>query len=437
MLKVSADLEVKVQGGYMSIGEHNYHQIQTNKKLLREKVSTDQLTIGMYVDELDRPWLETPFLFQGFLINSQEEIDQLQQFCKFVYIDVAQTTVSYTAKDGSTKQKVEQRKVFKVSFEKEFKVAASNYDFAKKSIDNALNGLRLSQDINVQELKVAVKNCVTSVINNPNAMMWLTQIKNKDDYTAEHSLRVGILSIALGRELDMMESELENIGLAGMLHDIGKINIPIDVLNKEGSLSKEEYDLIKTHTTHGRQLLMSKSDAPAVAVDVAYNHHEHINGKGYPRGITAEKIPYFAKVVGVVDAFDAITSDRVYSTARSTLEALRILYDCKGSQFDADIVKAFIQLIGIYPPGHIVELTNGEAGIILSCQPNNKLRPKVIIVRDEQKRLCVERVIDLSLDQKDKNGKPLRVKEVYTDGQFGICLREYKEKGLRMDLSIT
>jgi HD-GYP domain-containing protein (c-di-GMP phosphodiesterase class II) len=417
------------------IGEHNYNHVNINKKLVREKLSVDELCIGMYVVELDRPWSETPFLFQGFLISSSEEIKQLQEYCRFVFIDVTQTTVAYTKKQnqkgGSTT-----RRIYKVPIEQELAVAATHYDFAKKSVDNALNNLRFSQEINTGEIRTAVRNCVTSVINNPNAMMWFTQIKNKDDYTAEHSMRVGVVSIALGQELGLMERELEELGMAGMLHDVGKINIPIEVLNKEGSLNKEEYEIIKTHATLGRQLLMSKSDAPPITVDVAYNHHEQMNGKGYPRGIKADKIPYFAKIVGVVDAFDAITSDRVYSDARSTLEALRILYDCRGEQFDEEIVRAFIRLIGIYPPGHIVELTNGEAGIILSCQQNNKLRPKVIIVRDAEKKLCRERVVDLSTDQKDKDGKPLRVKEVFSDGKFGIHLKEYKAKGLRFDVNI-
>ena len=203
-----------------------------------------------------------------------------------------------------------------------------------------------------------------------------------------------------------------------MLHDVGKVNIPLEILNKEGSLTSDEYELIKTHTTEGRKLLMSKADVPPATVDVAYCHHECVNGEGYPRGIPADKIPYFAKIVSVVDALDAITSDRVYSNGRSTLEAMRILYDCKGRQFDDGVVRAFIRLIGIYPPGHIVELNNGEAGIILSCEPNNKLRPKVIIVRDRDKKLCNERILDLSKTLKDDQGKPLRVKDIFADGEF-------------------
>lgn len=364
------------------IGEHNYNTYKVNKKIVREKVVTHDLQLGMYVVELDRPWIETPFHFQGFLISSEQEIDQLCEYCDHVYIDVTQTEIKYREK-RKNRTTVKNRRVYKVSTERELPVAVAHYDHAKQVVDRSLSALRLSHDINTTEVKTAVRSCVKSVIKNPNAMLWLTQIKNKDDYTAEHSLRVSVMAVALGRELELLEKELEDLGVAAMLHDVGKVKIPDEVLNKEGALTDEEYVIMKGHAGFGRQLLMSKSDVPPVAVDVAYSHHEHLNGRGYPRGVTAEKIPYFAKIVSVVDAFDAITSDRVYSNARSTLEALRILYECRGQQFDEDIVRAFIRLVGIYPPGHIVELTNGEAGIILSCQRNNKLRPKVIVVRDE------------------------------------------------------
>lgn len=420
----------------MVLGEHNYSTYEVNKRLVREKMSVADLRIGMYVVELDRPWLETPFLFQGFIISSEEEIDQLAEHCEYVYIDVTQTEVKYSDKDKSRRH-IKSRSIYKVPTEKALPEAIGHYDHAKKTVDNVLGALRLSHDIDTTEVKSAVRECVKSVLKNPNALLWLTQIKNQDDYTAEHSVRVSVLAVALGRELDLLEQELEDLGVAGMLHDVGKIKIPLEVLNKEGSLSREEYELIKTHTTSGRSLLMSKSDVPPVTVDVAYSHHEHINGKGYPRGITAEKIPYFAKIVSVVDAFDAMTSDRVYSKARSVLEALRILYECRGQQFDEEIVRAFIRLIGIYPPGHIAELSNGEVGIILSCPPRNKLKPKLIIVRNADKQTCAERIMDLAKTQKDEKGQQIRVREIFTDGAFGIELQEYKNKGLKFGLVAT
>lgn len=162
-------------------------------------------------------------------------------------------------------------------------------------------------------------------------MLWLTQIKNKDDYTAEHCVRVSVLAVALGRELELMEADLESLGVAAMLHDVGKVKIPDQILNKAGALKPEEYAVMKTHAEHGRKLLMSQSDVPATAVDVAGNHHEFINGKGYPKGITGNKISYFSKIVSVVDAFDAITSDRIYSTRDLLWRAYEYYMNAEGS----------------------------------------------------------------------------------------------------------
>lgn len=418
----------------MALGEHNYNTYKVNKKLIREKVSVYDLKLGMYVVELDRPWLETPFLFQGFIISSEEEIDQLTEYCDHVFIDVSQTEIKYQDR-GQTRRQVRDRRIYKIPTESALPQAISHYDHAKRTVDNVLTSLRLSHDINTTEVKTAVRACVKNVIKNPNAMLWLSQIKNKDDYTAEHSVRVSVMAVALGRELDLLEQELEDLGVAAMLHDVGKVKIPDEILNKEGALTREEYEVIKTHTTAGRSLLMSKSDVPPIAVDVAYNHHEYINGKGYPRGVTGAKISFFAKIVSIVDAFDAMTSDRVYSKGRSVLEALRILYDCRGTQFDEELVRTFIRLIGIYPPGHIAELSNGEVGIILSCSPRNKLRPKVIVVRNAEKKLCTERILDLTKNQKDAKGQNIRVKEIFTDGAFGISLQEYKDKGLKFGVA--
>lgn len=361
-----------------------------------------------------------------------KKIDQLQEYCDFVFIDVTQTTFQHREK-RKNRTSVKNRRIYKVSLEKALPSAARSLSFAKDAVDSCLSSLRLSQDIDMASVKTAVQECIKSIVINPNAMLWLTQIKNKDDYTAEYCVRVSVLAVALGRELELMEADLEALGIAAMLHDVGKVKISDQILNKAGALKPEEYAVMKTHAEHGRKLLMSQSDVPATAVDVAGNHHEFINGKGYPKGITGNKTSYFSKIVSVVDAFDAITSDRVYSNARSTLEGLRIIYECRGQQFDEDIVRAFIRLIGVYPPGHIVELNNGEVGIILSCERNNKLRPTILIVRNSEKRYCSERVIDLSKDLKDASGQPLRVKHIFTDGAFGVRLEVYKNKGLRVE----
>lgn len=417
----------------MPLGEHNYNTYQVSKKIARKKVAVQALEEGMYVVELDRPWLGTPFLFQGFIIREQKELTQLKELCKFVYIDESQSEHLQREKhSGANAQPLVKRPY--QSIEKVLPESIGTYDRAKQALDKALYSFRVSEDISMPEVRQAVRSCVSNIIKNPHAMLWLTQIKNKDDYTAEHSVRVSVIAVALGRELGLNNAELEDLGIGAMLHDVGKVKVPDEILNKEGKLDDDEHLIIKKHTEFGHDMLLSKSDVPAAALDVAYNHHEQLDGKGYPRGLKGDEIPYFAKIVSAADAFDAITSDRVYRKGRSSLEALRILYDCRGSQFDEHIINAFIRLIGVYPPGHIVELSNGEAGITLSAPPNNKLKPKLIVVRNKDKKLCQERVVDLSTNQIAEDGSPLRIKEVYTDGTFGIHLQEYKDRGLNFSV---
>lgn len=399
----------------------------------RMKIDVAQLTIGMYVIELDRPWTETSFLFQGFRISQQEEIRLLQEACKHVWVDSQRTVgVKQQIIENHAQAAELQPIVGKVNFSQEVDQASPVWHAAREESLRLLESVRMGQELDVKAVKAVVRECVDSILRNPAAMLWLARIKNSDYYTAEHSLRVAILAIALGRELGLPDYQLEQIGVCGMLHDVGKIKVPSAILNKPGALTAEELRIMQSHAIEGRRLLMSNQQVTPATVDVAYSHHERLDGKGYPRGLDARRIPYFAKIIAVVDAYDAINSDRVYSKGKSSLESLRILFDAANSHFDEEIVGHFIRLIGIYPPGEIVELTTGEVGIIIGCSPASKLKPKILRVLDANKKLCKEIVIDLATTITDANGKPCRVHEVHSSGAFGIDIEAYRRKGLLM-----
>ncbi|MEH6492723.1 HD-GYP domain-containing protein [Halopseudomonas sp.] len=395
------------------------------------KIDVAQLTIGMYVSELDRPWTETSFVFQGFRIRQQQEVRLLQQICKHVWVDSRRSV-------GVKQQVIENHAeapglepiVAKVEFNQEMQQASPVWHKAHDESLRILEAVRLGQELDVAAVKTVVKECVQSILRNPAAMLWLARIKNSDHYTAEHSLRVSILAIALGREIGLAEYQLEQIGVCGMLHDVGKIKVPNEILNKPGALTADELRIMQSHANEGRRLLMSNQQVTPATVDVAYSHHERLDGKGYPRGLDAARIPYFAKIIAVVDAYDAINSDRIYSKGKSSLESLRILLESVNSHFDEEIVGHFVRLIGIYPAGEIVELSNGEVGIIIGCSTTSKLKPKIMRVLNANKQLCKERVIDLATTTVDANGKPLRVKEVHSSGAFGIDIEAYRRKGL-------
>ncbi|EQM68593.1 hypothetical protein L682_17055 [Aquipseudomonas alcaligenes OT 69] len=388
------------------------------------KVEAAQLTIGMYVVELDRPWTDTNFLFQGFRIRQQQEIRLLQEICRYVWVDARRSLdVRGQLVENYAQAAPLIPAIAKVDFNVEVERATPVWHAAREESLRILHTLRMGQELDVAAVKVVVKECVESILRHPAAMLWLARIKNSDHYTAEHSLRVSILSIALGKELGIPLYQLEQIGVCGMLHDVGKIKVPNEILNKPGALTAEELRIMQSHAAEGRKLLMSNQQITPATVDVAYSHHERLDGKGYPRGLDASRIPYFAKVIAVADSYDAINSDRVYSKGKSSLESLRILLDAVNCHFDEAIVECFIRLIGLYPPGEIAELSSGEVGIIIGCPPGNKLRPKVLIVRDAEKNACQERVIDLA-------DKAVRVREVHGSGAFGIDIESYRLKGL-------
>ena len=395
------------------------------------EVAVDDLAIGMYVAKLDRPWTETPFLFQGFVIREQQEMLLLQEHCRSVWVDAKQSIGGSVQQMGKADdQATRQAAIAKVKFDNRMQEARPIWEAARASSLRILNAVKFGQDLDVATVKEVVKECVDHILESPSAMLWLARIKDSDEYTAEHCLRVGILSIALGRELGLMPLELEQVGICGMLHDVGKLKVPDEILNKPGRLTEDEFKIMKLHSIEGRKLLMANGEVPAAAVDVAYSHHERMDGGGYPRGLKANQIPFFAKIIAVVDAYDAINSDRVYSKGRSTMEALRILFDAAKTQFDEEVVLAFIRMVGIFPPGEIVELTNGEVAIITACSPDHKLKPRLLMVLDSDKKLCKPKVIDLARNPADQNGLPYRVGEVHPTGAFGIDIEAYRREGL-------
>ena len=303
----------------------------------RIKMPIGQLSIGMYVVELDRPWGETAFLFQGFRIRQQQEILLLAEVCQYVWVDARrsvgmQRQVEENLAAAATAEL--QPVIAKVDFNLEMQQAEPAFHSAREQSLRLLEAVRLGHELDVAQVKVVVKECVESLLRNPGAMLWLARIKHSDEYTAEHSLRVAIFSIALGRELGLRQGELEHLGMCGMLHDVGKIKVPSAILNKPGALTPHEMRVMQSHASEGRKLLMSNQQVTAAAVDVAFSHHERLDGRGYPRGLDAPRIPHFAKIVAVVDAYDAINSDRPYSKGKSSLEALRILFEASGSHFE-------------------------------------------------------------------------------------------------------
>jgi len=389
------------------------------------KIDVHALAIGMFVCDLDRPWIESPFLLQGFLLQTPGDIQSVQNVCDYVYVDPEKGTRKNGTQPIAGKPK-RQDYVFNSTFEDAYTSANKTYQSTHALVKSTMDDIRFGNAIDTSKAKGAIKNCVDAILQNPNTMILLAQIKDKDEYTSQHSLNVCILSIVIGRHLGMSIKELEDLGLCGLLHDMGKIKIPLEILNKEGNLSPDEFEIMKQHSILGRDILISARNVPPSTVDVAYSHHEKLDGSGYPRGIKAEGITQNTRIVTIADTYDAITSERVYQTARPHLQALNILTKARGSHFDTHLVISFIACIGVYPPGSIVEFSNGEVGIVFEVTPTTKTKPKVLLVLDANKAPRKESVLDLS---KSANSNYI-IKEVLKQKAHGIDIKTYIDKGL-------
>lgn len=375
------------------------------------KVEVDQLRIGMYVTELDRPWLETPFMFQGFTIRSAKEIEQLRRYCRHVFVlepEAVASLIARTAQAASPDAprltvapqsrtraiEVEQdllrlnnhpsaQPVYDdvATLEEEIDLVKQHYQEARQYADQILNDIRLGRSVDAEGALHVVGELVASVVRNPDALTCFIQLRKKHEYTAQHSLRVCVLALIFGRHLGFGTERLNDLGIGALLHDVGKGKIPIEILDKPKTLDAREIEIMKTHVPLGVQILENTPGIPSAAVAVARGHHERYDGKGYVEGRRGDEIGLFGLIAGIVDCYDAITSERTYHAAIAPHAALKRLYEWRGNAFHPRLVEQFIQSLGIYPVGSVVKLNSGELGVVASLNRQRRLKPRVVLVR--------------------------------------------------------
>lgn len=401
-------------------------QADNTKGNEKVRINSSELKMGMFVCELDRPWVESPFLVHGFSIKDQTQLSQLQSLCSYVHINLKKSQVKDKVL-GATKPSELKNYENNSSFEKHFAQAQTLHTEAKLVVTDMFESFRTGQIFDVTAVRDVVSGCVDNIIANPDPMFWLSMIKDKDSYTAEHSLNVSTLSIALGRAEGLDEESLAELGVCAMLHDVGKIKIPDNILNKEGQLDDKEFSVMKSHTIQGKKILMRETGIPPLASEAALSHHERIDGKGYPQGIKGDQIPYFVRIIAIADAYDAMTSGRVYSDAKPAAEALKLLLQAKDSQVDAAILANFVECVGVYPIGSICELNTGELGLILPSSCDNKLFPRVLVLLGNNKQPCEQRVLDLKKDKRADNNRSYMIRALHADGCYGIKIKDYRD----------
>ena len=389
----------------------------------------------MHVCELDRPWSETSFPFRGFTLHTDDDISAVQDQCEYVVIDSLTYQSISQAKKKSNRYLIESDRgqPDAMQFSQDFTGAGQIHKKAEVAVKTMFSEMQLLSEIDGNTVQHVVDRCIHSILKNPDAMLWYTQIRKKDRHLSQHSLNVCILAIAMGSHLGLRDFELDDLGACGLLHDVGKTSLPTALLQKKDALTDREKQVLQEHTILGRNILLSSKTVFSGAADVAFSHHERIDGSGYPRRVEGNKVSYYSKIIAIADSYDDLINSEVFDQLRSPNEALQHIYDAKGTEFDNHLALSFIECVGVYPPGTLVEMSNGEVGIVLSNNSSDKLRPRIILILDKSKKPRPQHVIDLTQLTGDSKSKPYRIKTALRKWSHGVDVEEYIRAGLRID----
>lgn len=395
------------------------------------KVPVSDLQLGMYVSELDRPWLETPFLVQGFLIRDPAELQVLAEVCEYVVIDERKSpaVIKQTAKrrpiGKSIKQSFPTRKLKPyaetTSFEDEMLSARKIFEDYERATVKIFDNARSGMPVDIKTADEAVNNIVNSLVRNPSACTLLQKIKKKGDTLYNHAIGTSIWSAAIGRQIGLPPIDLKRLAISGLLCDIGKVNISTRILDKPSELSESELEIVRSHVIVDDSFNEKFPGLADSVVTIIEAHHERHDGSGYPAGLKGDDIPVFSRIVGLADSYDAMTSDKPYAKAMSSYDAAKELYDLRDIHYQAEIVEEFIQAVGLYPVGSLVELNNGEVGVVVDVYEKRRLRPNILMLLDADKNALGDVIYrDLLTDDFDEQGIKLEIKNCLQPGAYGL-----------------
>jgi len=444
----------------------------------------------MYVAELDRPWLGTPFLLQGFLIESEREISLLQQFCFEVIVDrtrsigdafaprvrekdpakqtplgsggihgmsngafgrgAAGTTRLSTAGGGGAvasddflaiarrlREDHEQLPrehgeplvkghLAQLPLEAELLCSAPIIDDVHRALGDVREAIDNGTPLDLDRLSGLINELAAGVERNPDAMLWLTRLRRTDQYSYDHAVDVAVHLMVFSRFLGFSSGLIEDIGFSGLMQDIGKMQLAPDLLAKPSALTDDEYEQIKSHVASSLRLLVNKPQVNGTVLEIVGAHHERFDGSGYPRSIGGDSLRLPCEMAGLIDTYCAMTRHRSYSAAVSSQRALESLVKLRGAKFRETMVDQFIQCLGIYPIGSLVELNTGEVAVVIQQNQVRRLKPKVLILLAEDKSIERKpRSLELLLEPKTPTGEPYRIRNSLPPDAYGIDPRDF------------
>ena len=431
------------------------------------QIPVDQIRVGMFVAELDRAWRETPFMLQGFRVTTQIDLEVLKQECTKVTIDPthsapgsfehlpdlhvverrfngfewikrlrdrfgkfrqasAETAAERDAlgliPTGVVPMIYGEMKPIDVEIER----AEDIYRSTDATLELISRQVTDGEKVNLDAIGGAVENMVESAIANPDALMWVARIRTEDSATYAHGVKVAVYLLQLGRHLGFPPEQLGNLGAIGLLLDLGKIKVDRDLLLKRGKLTAAEFIQVKRHVELGVAALEESGNVHPDVRDGIAQHHERLDGSGYPAGLAATQIGIYGRMAAVADSFAALTSLRPYADPLPAYDALKILYAQGGTHYHAPLVEQFVQAIGVFPAGSLVELSSGEVATVLAHNRVRRLEPRVLVLTDAVKKPIHEPMpLDLLLQPKAADGSDVKIVRGLPTGAYGLDLRQF------------
>jgi len=407
--------------------------------MAHKEVPVEFLEFGMFVSKLDRPWTETPFVFQGFVLKTEEQLEALKKYCKKVYVDPERRQESVAAKllslPPSARQVIaEQSKevvrgtvVYKelATVEDELPRARTVFTQTNTIVQTMSRAVVSGSALDGGRARQAVTEITDSVIRNPDAMMLLVTMREKAEETLNRSTQVSVYMTVFGRFLQLERERLELLGLIGLLQDVGMLKLPTGMPARRADLTSAEETIFRTHVGSGLEILSQTSGLPVDLPGFASLHHERYDGSGYPRGLKGSAISQIGAIAGIVDTFDMLTAPAPYGMQMPPSNALNVLFQNRGTQFHAALVEQFIQCVGAFPVGSVVELNTGEIGVVITQNLVKRLQPRVMVVQDNKGNpIHPHKILDLMKEPMAGPHEPYRIRRTLDQATVRIDPKE-------------
>ena len=406
------------------------------------KVSTAYLKVGMYVSKLDRPWKQTPFLIQGFYIQDEDDICSLVKFCNYVVIDTALGVTAEMYLEGAPSKYLKQSLARSSQVESILDTGKKTVDYddkkttveelpeAKAAFEHASDCVAriVEQDLkkgqlNIANVKDAVAPIVDSMVRNSDAFMWLAKMRDHDAASYDHSVQNCALGIAFGRHLGLNKRALNTLATGLLLMDVGKSKLPKELLTKTSDLLNAEEEILRKHVAFTVEMLRKTKGINEHVINIALTHHERYDGSGYPNGLVGMQTPAYGRMAAIIDSYDVMITATPSKEAMPEHQALQNIYNMRDKAFQKELVEQFIQCMGVYPTGSLVELSSGAVGAVLAQNTQQKLKPKVIMLLDESKRPINKRTV-CDLAKQDK--MPLHIAKSLENNAYGVDVKQVR-----------